>query len=308
MTRKPLGRGLDALIGGNAAAPVNGYAPEVDAGTNGAGHHRSPAFMMIDSDRIVASPFQPRRVFESNALEELAATIRNQGVVEPLIVRLRADGAYELIAGERRLRASRLAGLERLPAIVRELDDRGALEISLVENLVRENLNAIEEARAFSRLNREFAMTHDEIGARIGKSRAYVSNTIRLLELPLPVLEMIDQGELTAGQVRPLLTLGSADDQIDEARRIVEGQLTARDVEKLASERRKSAAGSNSPPLQNRDQDPNLAALAQSIQRALKRKVQIKRQHGRRSGRIELEYYNDDDLTGLALALTGGQR
>src|SRR5437764_661627 len=142
MTRKPLGRGLDALISGGTGAAVNGYGAETAAeitGTNGAEHRGSPAFLVVDIERIVANPFQPRKVFDSNALEELAATIKSQGVVEPLIVRGRSDGTYELIAGERRLRASRLAGLDHLPVIVRELDDRGALEMSLVENLVREN-------------------------------------------------------------------------------------------------------------------------------------------------------------------------
>lgn len=303
MTRRPLGRGLDALISsGDADTPPDG---PVDSAGGQAGTPLPLAVLMVETDRIVMSRFQPRQVFEPEALNELAAAIKTQGIVEPLIVRPSTVGNYELIAGERRLRASRLAGLERVPVIVRELDDRSALEVSLVENLLRENLNSIEEGNAFSQLNREFALTHEEIANRIGKSRTYVTNMIRLTELPQSILEMVNNGILTAGQVRPLLVLQSADEQIEQARLIADGKLSARDAEQLAAARKRSEdklrrvprAGTNS------HSDPNLKALTESIQRALKRKVQITRRRGRRPGRIELEYYNDDDLTILARAL-----
>jgi ParB family chromosome partitioning protein len=260
---------------------------------------------MVEPDRIVMSRLQPRQVFEPGALEELASAIKAQGVVEPLIVRPSTAGDYELIAGERRLRASRLAKLERVPVIVRELDDRGALEMSLVENLLRENLNSIEEGSAFGRLNREFALTHEEIASRIGKSRAYVTNMIRLTELPPAIREMINAGILTGGQVRPLLAIQSADEQIEQARLIADGKLSARDAEQLAATRKRSETQSR--PTRRAKSvpsaDPNLRALSESIQRALKRKVQITYRRGRRPGRIELEYYSDDDLTNLARAL-----
>jgi ParB family transcriptional regulator, chromosome partitioning protein len=301
MTRRPLGRGLDALIGGNyAVGPVNGHA---DPPAEQAGIHRH-GVMMVELDRIVINRFQPRQVFEQQALDELAAAIKAQGVVEPLIVRPANSGRYELVAGERRLRASRLAQLERVPVIVRDLDDRGALEISLVENLLRENLNAVEEGNAFSRLNREFTLTHEEIAERIGKSRSYVTNMIRLTELPPTILEMINAGVLTAGQARPLLSLNSADDQIEHARRIVEGKLSARDAEQLAARKRASSNPQPAPKTQALSHpDPNLRALIESIQRALKRKVQITQRRGRRPGRIELDFYSDDDLTILARTL-----
>jgi ParB family transcriptional regulator, chromosome partitioning protein len=301
MTRKPLGRGLDALISGGAAAPANGHT-ESAAEQAGA----TPlAVLMVEPDRIVISRFQPRQVFEPEALDELAAAIKAQGIVEPLIVRPSIAGNYELIAGERRLRASRLAKLERVPVIVRELDDRGALEMSLVENLLRENLNPVEEGNAFSRLNREFALTHEEIASRIGKSRTYITNMIRLTELPPAILEMVNGGILTAGQVRPLLAIESVDDQIEQARLIADGRLSARDAEQLAAARKRSErkpeamlrATIRSHP------DPNVKALTESIQRVLKRKVQITQRRGRRPGRVELEYYSDDDLTILARAL-----
>ncbi|MBV8053857.1 MAG: ParB/RepB/Spo0J family partition protein [Deltaproteobacteria bacterium] len=302
MTRRPLGRGLDALISdSDAAALDNGRInPAI-------GQTETPPFavLMVELDRIMVSRFQPRQVFEPKALDELAAAIKAQGVVEPLIVRPSNGGNYELIAGERRLRASQLAKLERVPVIVRELDDRAALEMSLVENLLREDLNPVEEGNAFCRLNREFALTHEEIATQIGKSRTYVTNVIRLTELPPTILEMINAGILTAGQVRPLLTLQSTAEQIDQARLIADGKLSARDAEQLAAERKRSESKPD-PTLRAKTHshsDPNLKALAESIQRALKRKVQITQRHGRRPGRIELEYYNDDDLTILARTL-----
>ena len=261
--------------------------------------------MMLRVDRIMPSPFQPRRNFDPERLKELADAIRSQGVIEPLIVRRRPGDLtgreYELIAGERRLRAARDAGLEHVPVVLRDLDDRGALEMSLVENLSREDLNAVEEGRAFVRLSKEFALSHDEIAARIGKSRPYVTNTLRLLELAAPVVEMIASGQLTAGQARPLLRLPAAEEQIAAARRIVEGRISARGAEQIASAHRSARRGGAIRP----SGDANLNALAESIQRALKRKVRIVRCRGKTPGRIEIEYYNDDDLTGVARMLVG---
>ncbi|HJU12056.1 MAG TPA: ParB/RepB/Spo0J family partition protein [Candidatus Binataceae bacterium] len=297
MNRRPLGRGLDALInGGDTAASVNGHVNAEPASNSTS----SVAVLMVDTERIVMNRFQPRQVFAPEAIEELAAAIKAQGIIEPLIVRPGAAGNYELIAGERRLRASRLAKLEQVPVIVRELDDRDALEMSLVENLLRENLNPIEEGSAFSRLNREFALTHEDIADRIGKSRAYVTNMIRLTELPESIVELINSGRLTAGQVRPLLALHSSAEQLEQARRILDGNLTAREAEQLAAERKRSSKPATKT---NTHEDPNLKALSESIQRVLKRKVQITQRRGRRPGRIELEYYSDDDLTILAQTL-----
>jgi ParB family transcriptional regulator, chromosome partitioning protein len=302
MTRRPLGRGLDALIGGGVGvAAVNGQA---DSAAEQTGVSRQ-AILTINPDRIVTSRFQPRQVFEQHALDELAAAIKTQGIVEPLIVRPLAGGNYELIAGERRLRASRLANLLGVPVIVRELDDQSALELSLVENLLRENLNPVEEGKAFSRLSREFALTHEQIAGRIGKSRSYVTNMIRLTELPLEILEMINAGTLTPGQVRPLLTLESADEQMAQARLIADGKLSARESERLAAGSTHYSARSAKKLLSAStfDSDPNTKALIESIQRALKRKVRITERRGRHPGRIELEYYSNEDLTGLVRTL-----
>jgi ParB family transcriptional regulator, chromosome partitioning protein len=300
MARRPLGRGLDALIGSTPAESANGN----DYGRAEAADGGASVLMMIRVESIMPSPFQPRRNFDTERLKELTDAIRTQGVIEPLIVRRRPGDLtgreYELIAGERRLRAARDAGLEHVPVVLRDLDDRGALEMSLVENLSREDLNAVEEGRAFVRLSKEFALSHDEIAARIGKSRPYVTNTLRLLELAAPVVEMIASGQLSAGQARPLLRLPAAE-QIEAARRIVEGRISARGAEQIASAHRPARRGGAI----RSSGDANLNALAESIQRALKRKVRIVRCRGKTPGRIEIEYYNDEDLTGVARMLVG---
>lgn len=283
MIRKSLGRGLGALLD-------DGGGEEASGG--------SAALMLVAPDRIAPAPFQPRRRFDEERLQELTRAIESQGVIEPLVVRrVAAAPGYELVAGERRLRAARRAGLALVPVVVRELDDRAALEMSLVENLAREELGPIDEARAFLRLSAEFGLSHEQIAGRIGKSRPHVSNTIRLLDLPEPVLAMLERGELSAGQARPLLGLDSAAEQVAAARRIVQGAISARGAERIAAARR----GRPSPAAAG---DPNLLALAESLQRALKRKVRIVRPRGKAPGRIEIDYYDDRDLTALAQALS----
>ncbi len=298
MIRRGLGRGLDALIestDGAAAADSLPARPGMDGG----------GIASVELDQIMSSPLQPRRHFDSERLQELAQAIRSQGIIEPLVVRpapTAGDGParYELVAGERRWRAARAAGLSVVPVVVRELDDHAALEMSLVENLMREDLNAVDEARGFERLVRSFAMSHEQVAARIGKSRPYVSNAMRLLDLPPAVLEMIERGALSAGQARPLLAIASAEAQTVAARRIAEGRISARGAEELAGEARRARGVSAI--------DPNLAALAEGIQRGLKRKVRIVRARGRKPGRIEIEFYGVDDLSALAATLGAAAR
>jgi ParB family transcriptional regulator, chromosome partitioning protein len=304
MIRKPLGRGLDALIDRGGAAR--------EAGAPGA-----PVLLLVAPDRIVPSPFQPRRNFDKDRMEELTNAIRAQGIIEPLIVRPLAGDAdeprYELIAGERRLRAARTAGLTVVPIVVRDVGDHEALEMSLVENLVREDLNPIEEARAFVRLNKEFNLSHEEIAGRISRSRSHVTNTMRLLELPIPVVELIILGGLTPGQARPLLSMSSAHDQIQAAARIAQQKITAREAEQIAVDNRPvsrtivaraETERLERPKLASEERpDANLGALADSLQKALKRKVRIAPKHGKTAGRIELEYYDDDDLTEVSRIL-----
>jgi len=292
MLRRPLGRGLDALIENTLAQPPVSQVS------------------LVRLEEIAPGPYQPRSHFDAERLAELALTIKSQGIIEPLIVRLAGADAtsrqpYQLIAGERRLRAARLAGLERVPALLRELDDRGALEMALVENLAREELNPVEEGRALKRLNQDFGQTHDDIATRIGKSRPYVSNAIRLLDLPEPVLDLIALSKLTVGQSRPLLALASADAQIAAARAIVERGLTARSAEALVQEQRRRLNTGTPRPAPD---DPNLNALVEGLQRALKRKVRIIKKRGKSPGRVELDYYDENDLTALASALMAESR
>ncbi|HUY29168.1 MAG TPA: ParB/RepB/Spo0J family partition protein [Candidatus Binataceae bacterium] len=302
LNRRPLGRGLDALIENTAAdlAPAEASADAAGA-----------RIVMAPLGEITPSPFQPRLIFDAERLEELARAIASQGVIEPLIVRVIAGaepaaGAprYELIAGERRLRAAKIAGLETVPVVIRELDDRGALEMSIVENLSREDLNAVEESRALKRLHRDFGLGHDDIAARIGKSRPYVTNSIRLLDLPIEVLEMIARGELSAGQARPLLSLETPEAQLTAALEITAGKISARGAEALAAVHRHPRTDAPA----RAASDPNLNALAEGIQRALKRKVRILKPRGKSPGRIELDYYDDPDLTALASSLMGNAR
>src|SRR6266436_4619715 len=299
MMRKPLGRGLDALIGNAPAGSETGADDKSDS-----------QFKMAPVGSITAGAFQPRINFNKERLAELTLAIQSQGIIEPLIVRRidapEADGPrYELIAGERRLRAARAAGLETVPVVVRELDDRAALEMSLVENIVREDLNAVEEGLAFFRLVDHFGLSHDDIATRVGKSRPYVSNSLRLLELPQPILNMIAKRELSAGQARPLLSIESAEKQLSAARRIAAVGISSRGAEEMATAGRprgsKSASGRSAG-------DANLNALAEGLQRALKRKVRIFKRRGRSPGRIEIDYYDDNDLTAVAEMLLGNTR
>ncbi len=302
--RKTLGRGLDALIGDAGGVENGGNVSGAGAG----GAHLTTAPV----GNIKPGPFQPRIHFDEERLDELKRAIQSQGIIEPLIVRRIGDAKdgsegvrYELIAGERRLRAARAAGLEAVPVVVRELDDRAALEMSLVENIAREDLSPIEEAFAFARLVKHFSLSHDEIAARVGKSRSYVSNAIRLLALSTPVIEMIACGQLTAGQARPLLAIGSPEAQLSAARQIAAMGITARGAEEMTIEHRpriKSKSGGRL------GTDPNLNALAEGLQRALKRKVRIFKRRGRSPGRIEIEYYDENDLTAVAEMMLGNSR
>jgi len=306
MMRKPLGRGLDALIGTAAAGIEIGANNDIGSGAGGA------HFKMAPIASITAGPFPPRINFDKERLAELTRAIQSQGIIEPLIVRRIAGGSaaageidgprYELIAGERRLRAARAAGLEAVPVVVRELDDRTALEMSLVENIVREDLNAVEEGLAFFRLVEHFELTQDEIAARVGKSRPYVGNALRLLELPQPILTMIAKGQLTAGQARPLLAIESPDAQLSAARRIAAVGISARGAEEIATAHRPRIGKTAS---LRSAADANLNALAEGLQRALKRKVRIFKRRGRSPGRIEIDYYDDNDLTAVAEMLLG---
>lgn len=277
--RKALGRGLEALIPGAGKGPS---APEPV---------EQPAIpdQTVALDRISPNPRQPRVEFEEEALAELAASIRVQGVIQPLLVRRLPTGDFELVAGERRLRAAERAGLTHVPVYVRELSDGESLELALVENLQRDDLSPLEEAAAYQRLMSEFGLTQEEVAERVGKSRPTIANALRLLKLPEAIKRDLSRGKLTAGHARVLLSLDDEDAQMRAAKQIQARQLSVRDAEHLASA--KKAAARPTP------RDPNRSALERDLSSALGTRVRITPKG--RGGRIEIEFYSPEELQGL---------
>jgi ParB family chromosome partitioning protein len=270
--RRALGRGLEALL--PAAAPAE-------------------AIRRIPVSQIDPNPYQARRHFHPERLREMAESIRAHGVVQPVVVR-KAGERFLLIAGERRLRATILAGSPSIPAIVREVAEKEVLELTLIENIQREDLNPIEVAEAFARLAREASMTHEQIAARTGKDRATVTNFLRLLKLPAEVRERLDSGELSMGHARALLTLPTEAAQKALAARIIALGLSVRQTEALA----KSAPGGRAKTLGSLEKealrDPNVQAAIQEMERALGARVRIVGND--LQGKIVIEYHSDEDL------------
>lgn len=272
--RKALGRGLEALIPG-ASAVSPGFSPS--------------SIVQIALDRVRPNRFQPRQHFAEAELEELAQSIRQQGLLQPVVVRP-VDGGYELVAGERRFRAAQRAGLAEIPAVVREVDDRAALELALVENLQRTDLDPIEEARAYERLRTEFGLTQEEIAARVGKHRSTIANTVRLLRLPEEIQREIAAGRLTAGHARALLAVDSPEEQRRLAREFLQQGVSVRDAER------------RSQPARRRTLEPDWRAVEDRLRRLLDTKVRlVPRRNG--SGKLEIEYYSIDQLNRLLARL-----
>jgi ParB family chromosome partitioning protein len=282
MARNALGKGLGALIGGAPAAAS--AAVPVAAGDR---------ITSVPLDSIVPSPFQPRRVFEPGQLEELAASIRESGVLQPLMVRL-VGGKHELIAGERRWRASRQAGLAEVPVIIRPAGDLEAMELALVENLQRADLNPVEEAEGYARLMETFQLTQEQVAQKVGKSRAAVANALRLRGLAPESRALLGAGKISAGHAKALLGLGSAAQQESAARLVVRDDLSVRATEKLVAsllnprpaKAKKGKAGS-----------ADWRDLEQRLQRSLGTKVKLVGTASK--GHIEVEYFTEADLDRL---------
>jgi ParB family chromosome partitioning protein len=288
MAKIALGKGLGALINTRVASPT----PAVESGER---------VQQIALDRIIPSPLQPRTVFRDEHLDELVASIREQGIIQPLIARQRGD-KYELIAGERRWRAAQRVGLAEAPVIVREASDQDVLELALIENLQREDLNAIEEANAFARLAKEFGLRQEDIAQKVGKSRAAVANSMRLLDLHEQVQSWLTQDRISVGHAKVLLSLKSQDEQALLADVIIRRALTVRAAEKLVAQhfaqsgtpkptRNGAAAASPAGP-------PTLAPALQHLQNRLQQRLatHVIVHHSEKRGRIEIEYYGNDDL------------
>jgi ParB family chromosome partitioning protein len=248
----------------------------------------------IDTDLIQPSPFQPRTRFREEALEELARSIKASGIIQPLVVRP-VGGRYQLIAGERRWRAAQRAGLTKVSAIIRQVSDELALEMTLVENIQREDLNAIETARAFERLMAEFQLTQESVAERTGKDRTTVANAVRLLKLEPTIQEWIEEGKLSAGHGRALLAVADPQLRMRYAHRASRGGLTVRQIERLAARRSRTASAATPADAQ----DANIRAALDELQRHLGTKVLLREKTKMRPGQLVLEYYEEAQLMGL---------
>jgi len=272
MNRKALGRGLGALLSSDSTIDLGAEPSEVD----------------IDS--IVPGPMQPRTHFDETALESLADSIRSHGIVQPLLVRRKGDG-YELVAGERRWRAAKLAGVARVPVVIREVPDDSLLEIALIENIQRENLNPIEEAQAYRKLIETVGLTQEALASRVGRDRSYITNYLRLLKLTDDVQQLVKEGRLSTGHARALLTLPQPDLQRRIARQVIDGGLSVRVTEQMVQKATEEKPARR-PPL---PMDPNLKAAETKLRRALGTQVKIL-QAADGKGKLEISFFNTQDL------------
>jgi ParB family chromosome partitioning protein len=284
--KRGLGRGLDALLGGGGAS---GTAAPVD----NAAQADARELQHLPLDIIQRGKYQPRRDIDPVTLDELANSIRTQGVMQPIVVRSIGNGRYEIIAGERRWRASQQAGLEKIPAMVREVTDEAAIAMALIENIQREDLNPIEEAIALQRLQQEFQLTQQQVADAVGKSRVTISNLLRLIALPDEIKTLLSHGDLEMGHARALLGL-PADQQVEGARHVVARGLTVRQTEALVRQWLNKKESDKTPP----KGDPDILRLEQKLAERLGSPVQIK--HGEKGkGQLVIRYSSLDELQGV---------
>ena len=295
-----LGRGLGALIPNSLDAEDSSFT---EAGKQ-----------EVLLERIEGNPYQPRSTFDQEKLRELTESIREHGVIQPVLLRSMGD-TYQLVAGERRLRAAKEAGLERIPALIREMTESEMMEISLIENIQRQDLDPVEEARAYQRLSEEFRLTQEQIAKRVAKSRSYIANTIRLLHLPALVLQYLVDGKLTAGHLRPLLALNE-ENALLLAKRLVEEDASVRDAEQwtrllLEAEKSPPPEEEAEPSVsarvrrQSKALSPELSEIQRLLREAVNTKVEIIQNE--KGGRIVIDYYTTDDLERI-LELIAGER
>lgn len=285
-----LGRGLDALMG--------------DAVTEAAVEQHSGAETELSLDSIQANPDQPRRNFDADALQELADSIREHGIIQPVIVE-KHEGSYRIVAGERRTRAARIAGLSKIPVIIRNYTDERRLEVALIENVQRQDLDPMEEAAAYKRLMDMSKLSQEELSLRVGKNRSTIANSLRLLKLPESIQNSISAGDLSPGHARALLAVLNPADQTFLYNSIVEEGLSVREAEKIAAElNRGSRAGSNKPEKKaERAPDPELTAIQQKLIDTLGTKVSISGSLSK--GHLTIDYYSMDDLDRLYRIIAG---
>ncbi len=295
-TRRVLGRGISSLIPAAkpkpavietapTPAPVQ-TAPIVAPATDSRANEKS---LFVEIDRVRVNPRQPRKVFEENALKELTESVKEKGVLQPILV-CRKGNHFEIIAGERRFRASKEAGLKVVPVRILETNEQEQLEIALIENLMREDLNPIEEAKGYERLQKEFTLTHEQISQKVSKDRTTVTNALRLLKLPLVVQQELQRGTLSMGHARALLSLEKEHAQIELVREILANGLSVRATESRVQQLSKPAK-----PKLVKKENPNVTAVREEIQRKLGTKVEIQ-EKGNNKGEIRIQYFNLSDL------------
>lgn len=291
-TRRALGKGLGALL---PARPQPVAPPPVEPPAASVESARTIAIDLID-----ANPLQPRRIFQPERLSELAQSIRTNGIIQPLVVRKWGD-RYQLVAGERRWRAAKLAELTQVPVVVQEIPDDRLLEITLIENIQREDLNAIETAIAFQRMAEELMLSAEEIGHRTGKDRTTIVNSIRLLQLPADIQQLVAERRLSPGHARCLLSLPAADLQREVAERAVARGWSVREMERTTQ---RMLEGRKPKSVDEVEIDPNVKAAIQEMERVLGTKVRIV-EKARQKGRIEIDYYSSEDLDRIYGAIVG---
>jgi len=274
-----LGRGLDALLGENGATMDDAPLDKLQ---------------QMPVELLKRGQYQPRRQMDPQALDDLASSIAKQGVLQPVVVRKLVSGDYEIIAGERRWRAAQQAGLERIPVVVRDLTDQDAMVIGLIENLQREDLNPIEEARGMQRLIEEFSMTHQQVADSVSRSRAAVSNLLRLLFLQPDVRNLLEQGEIDMGHARALLSLDEGL-QLKAAQQIIKGKMSVRQAEQLV---RRMQEERSSPAKQKKEKDPDIRNLEESLSERLGTHVEIKL-GSRGKGKLVIDFHGNDVLQGI---------
>lgn len=328
--KRGLGRGLGSLLG-NAAPMSADQAPAPKAQTKvetpamvkpavtpsqAAAVPAAPAapplmtegkVWQVGIDKLKAGAFQPRRDFNKEALQELAQSIRENGILQPIIVRKTGSGAFEIVAGERRWRAAQLAGLHEVPVLIRNFEDKEALELAIIENVQREDLNPIEEAEGYSRLAQEFGLSQQQIAERVGKERATVANAIRLLLLPLEVKDMVGRGDLSVGHAKVLLSLPDPKKQNEFAKKVLSEKIPVRKLEKMVSAVLSGEADSEEKTSSSQGTMNQLVnALADELQKMLGTKVGIDYADGK--GKISISFYSNEELNQIVDQLKGGSR
>jgi ParB family chromosome partitioning protein len=282
--KRGLGKGLSALI------PEESQISLFEEDSN-----KSPV-VEIDISSIETNKEQPRKTFEKESLDELKNSILQYGVLQPIVVRKKGN-RYEIIAGERRWRAAKEANLEKIPCIIKEVDDKESLKLALIENIQREDLNPIEEARSYKTLIDEYGLTQEELAQALGKSRSYIANTLRLLNLDEEIVDYIYEGKITSGHAKALLGVKDKEERLKLAKAIVENQLNVRQTENIASKSKKKKSNTKTS-----EKDPFIVQIEESLMRALGTKVNLIAK--RNGGKIEIEYYSDEDLQRIVEVIT----